>query len=81
MSPLERKWWFALPVMVLTTMCTLYLMDSAGVPNGMDKSAAQWIVHLMCFFCVWRALSLAGWLLVWAFSPTVAGSRPAFTKP
>ena len=36
MSQIERKWWFAMPVMFLAMGATLWLLDCAQVPRTLS---------------------------------------------
>ena len=76
MSPVERKWWFVVPVCFVTTFCTRYLLESAGFPPIMvEFNVVQWIIYFLCFCVLWRGFSFAGWLLVLGISPSMAGAR------
>lgn len=74
MSALEKKWWFMLPVVMLTTICTRYLFDSVGLPFS-EFGLAHWIMYGLCFGALWRVMSFIGWLLVLSASPAAAGVK------
>lgn len=75
MSALEKKWWFYLPVVMLATICTRYLLDSVGFPPLGEFGLAHWVVYGLCFGALWRGISFAGWLLVLSVSPSTAGVK------
>lgn len=77
MSTLERKWWYVALVCVLATICTRYLLDSAGFPAMGQFGVAQWIVYALCFAALWRGISFVGWLLVLGIAPSLAGATPS----
>ena len=64
MSPIERKWWFMLPVMTVAAVATLFLLDSANVPN--TNPFARGLIFGLCFVALHRGLSFCVWLgLLW----------------
>lgn len=62
MSQLERKWWFILPVSLLSTMLTMFLTHGAGIWPA--EGLAQWIVYCFCLLGIWKSVSFVGWLIV-----------------
>lgn len=81
MSTLERKWWYVALVALLATCCTLYLLESAGMPPMGEYGVANWIVYGLCAGALWRGMSFVGWLLVLGISPSLAGVRPKAGPP
>ena len=74
MDKLERKPWFVVLVSILSTMTTLYLTESAGLPRLADMSISQSILYFLCFSACWKLFSFCGWLLALCFH-TPAGNR------
>jgi hypothetical protein len=58
MSNLEKKWWFAGPMMFATALVTSLILDGAGIFPV--TGFAQWLVSVMCFYVVFRLLSTVG---------------------
>ena len=69
-SKLERQWWFSLPVVALSVLLTVWLMDSAGMPHA--ANFAQSVLYAVCFVGFQRGVSFAGFLLVLCFAPSNA---------
>ena len=64
MSPIERKWWFMLPVMTVAAVATMFLLDSAHVPH--TNPFARSLIFGLCFVALHRGLSFCVWLgLLW----------------
>ncbi|QYG08801.1 MULTISPECIES: hypothetical protein [unclassified Janthinobacterium] len=79
MSPIERKWWFMLPVMTVAAVATLFLLDSANVPN--TNLFARSLIFGLCFASLHRGLSFCIWMgLLWG-APGLADSKLAKGKP
>lgn len=75
MVELEKKWWFVLVVSCFTTLSTIGLMYTAGLPP-FDYSIAQWAVWFLCFMGLQRCFSFLGWLAVLVVSPgTITAER------
>ena len=75
MSELERKWWFFIPVVILTAMSTILLLHAAGLPP-FEYGAAQWAVWFLCFMGLQRCFAFLGWLTVLVVSPkTITAGR------
>jgi len=73
MSPIERKWWFMLPVMTIAAVATLFLLDSANVPN--TNPFAHGLIFGLCFTSLHRGLSFCIWMgLLWG-APGLADSK------
>lgn len=68
MSQLERKWWFILPVIVISTMLTIFLLRSADAWPA--ENLARWIVYFFCLLGIWKSVSFVGWLIVLFARPT-----------
>ena len=75
MSPIERKWWFALPVMFIAMATTLWLLDYAQVPR--TYSFAWVIIFSLCSVPLQRSLSFLVWVLLLWLAPEVADSKRA----
>lgn len=77
MSELERKWWFSIPVCVLTVLSTIGLLQAAGIQYLPDQfNAAHWAVWFLCFVGLQRCFSFLGWLTVLVVSPkTITAER------
>lgn len=78
MSPIERKWWFMLPVMVLSGIATQFLLTSAELPHA--PSFAGSLIFGLCIVTLYRGLSFCIWMgLLWV-APGLAdgklGRRP-----
>lgn len=58
-SKLERKWWFAVPVLALSVVCTLWLLRGAGI--GHPEAAPQWLVYFLCLFGFQQVFGFLGW--------------------
>ncbi|OON61157.1 hypothetical protein B0920_19755 [Massilia sp. KIM] len=58
-SKLERKWWFAMPVFVLSIVCTIWLLRGAGI--GEPEGAPQWLVYFLCLFGFQQVFTFVGW--------------------
>ena len=56
MSPIERKWWFMLPVMVLSGIATQFLLTSAELPHA--PSFAGSLIFGLCIVTVPRPVVL-----------------------
>ncbi|MBB5608966.1 MULTISPECIES: hypothetical protein [unclassified Janthinobacterium] len=67
MSPIERKWWFAFPLMAVATLATYVLFDSAQVPS--TASLARAVIFGLCFGSLYRCLSFCIWLLLLWVAP------------
>ena len=67
MDKLEKKLWFVVPVSLLSTMATLYLTESAGLPRLGEMSISQSILYFLCFGACWKLFSFGGWLLALCF--------------
>lgn len=63
MDGLERKLWFVGLVGVLSTLATLYLMESAGLPPLADMNISQLLLYALCYGACWKLVSFGGWLL------------------
>ena len=75
MSELEKKWWFSLPVSMLTVMSTIGLLHAAGFPP-FQYGAAHWAVWFLCFMGLQRCFAFLGWLAVLVVSPrTIPAER------
>jgi hypothetical protein len=61
MSKLEKKWWFAGAVSLVTALVTSPLLDSAGLLP--ITGFAQGLVGVICFYAVFRLLSALGRLI------------------
>ena len=72
MDKLERKLWFVVLVSILSTMTTLYLTESAGLPRLGDMNASQGILYFLCFGACWKLFSFGGWLLALCFHTPAA---------
>jgi len=78
MSELERKWWFSLPVGMLTMLATIGLLRAVGLPFlPFQYGVAQWAVYLLCFVGLQRCISFLGWLTVLIVSPKTITARRA----
>lgn len=75
MSPIERKWWFALPLMLVSVIATMFLLRSALVPS---TGSLSWIlVFSLCTTGLQRLLSFLAWLLLlWLAPNLVASAQP-----
>ena len=79
MSPIERKWWFMLPVMVLSGIATQFLLTSAELPHA--PSFARSLIFGLCFVTLYRGLSFCIWMgLLWG-APGLADSKLTEGKP
>jgi hypothetical protein len=67
MEKLERKLWFVMLVSTLSTIVTLYLTESAGLPRLSEMSVSQGILYFLCFGACWKLFSFGGWLLALCF--------------
>ncbi len=72
---LGRTWWFAGLLACFSALLTLPLLHAAGV--GSPQNWAQWLVHFLCFFTIWRGLGLLGWFAVVLIAPTSKLLDPA----
>ena len=72
MSALEKKWWFSLPVTLLSLLLTLFITSHAGLPLPGNFNGAQWILYLVLALGLQRCFSFLGWLLVLFVSPSTA---------
>lgn len=66
-SKLERKWWFFIPVLLISIFLTQLIFDMAGVqsPDGL----AGKVLHFFCVLGFWRCLSFLGWMGVVLVAP------------
>ena len=63
MDGLEKKLWFGLLVCMLSTMTTLYLMETSGLPPLAEMNVSQLLLYALCFGACWKLFSFGGWLL------------------
>lgn len=68
MSKLEKKWWFILPVSLLSAMLASLLTRSAGIWPA--DGAAQWLVYFLCLAALWKTISFLGYLIILFAAPT-----------
>lgn len=73
MSPIERKWWFAFPVMAVSTIAISFLMESAQVPY--TASLARAVIFGLGFASLYRGLSFSIWLLLLWVAPGVIDKK------
>ncbi|MFZ4876722.1 hypothetical protein ACL9RI_16710 [Janthinobacterium sp. Mn2066] len=73
MSPIERKWWFAFPLMAVAAIATSLLLDSAQVPS--TTSLARAVIFGLCFEALYRGLSFSIWLLLLWAAPGVIDKK------
>ncbi|WP_374361807.1 hypothetical protein [Pseudoduganella danionis] len=69
-SKLERKWWFIAPVTALAAVLTNFLVSAAGLIQ--PYNSAQWLLYVLAFVGIQRAMSFALWLLVLCVAPASA---------
>ena len=75
MSLIERKWWFAMPVMFLAMGATLWLLDCAQVPRTFSLA---WItIFSLCCVPLQRCLSFLLWILLLWLAPGLADKKLA----
>ena len=75
MSPIERKWWFAMPVMFLAMGATLWLLNCAQVPRTFSLA---WItIFSLCCVPLQRSLSFLLWILLQWLAPGLAVKKLA----
>lgn len=75
MSPIERKWWFMLPVMTVAALATVFLLRSAQVPDS--NRLAHGLIFGLCFAALHRGLSFCIWMgLLW-LAPELADRKLA----
>jgi hypothetical protein len=67
MDKLEKKLWFVALVSLLSTLVTLYLTESAGLPLPGDMNVSQGILYFLCLGACWKVFSFSGWLLALCF--------------
>ncbi|MGK5026353.1 hypothetical protein [Janthinobacterium sp. RB2R34] len=79
MSPIERKWWFALPVMMLAVLATSFLFQIEQVPRS--YSLAWFVIFSLCAGGLQRLLSFMTWLLLLWLAPGLVDKRLADPKP
>ncbi len=75
MSQIERKWWFATPVMFLAMGATLWLLDCAQVPRTL--SLAWFTILSLCCVPLQRCLSFLLWILLLWVAPGLADKKLA----
>ena len=63
MEGLEQKLWFGVLVSVLSTLTTLYLLETAGLPPLAEMNLSQIVLYALCFGACWKLFSFGGWLL------------------
>ena len=68
MAQVEKKWWFILPVSMISTMLTIFLLRSAGAWPA--DGLAHWLVYFFCLLGIWKAVSFLGWLIVLFAKPS-----------
>jgi hypothetical protein len=80
MNKVQRKWWFAIPVICLAFGCTLWLCRALGFADPlMPFSLPRLIVFLISLNAFQRLYSWAlWWALVWLASSRV-GEKPLRT--
>ncbi|MYN44701.1 hypothetical protein GTP23_06375 [Pseudoduganella sp. FT93W] len=66
-SKLERKCWFIAPVTALAAILSNFLVGAAGLLQ--PYNSAQWLLYVLAFVGIQRALSFALWLLVLCVRP------------
>ena len=71
MSKLERRWWFYVPVTLISVGCTFALLIQAGMPVP-PVNISQWLVWALCVVSIQRGLSLAGRALALWLWPAAA---------
>lgn len=79
MSPIERKWWFELPVMLLAGLATFFLFRQAQVPHA--YSLAWFVIFSLCTAALQRLLSFMTWLLLLWLAPGLIDKRLADPQP
>ena len=79
MSPVERKWWFMLPVMTVAALATAFLLRSAQVPDS--NPLAHGLVFGLCFAALHRGLSFCIWMVLLWLAPELADSKLAKHRP
>lgn len=67
-TALGQKVWFVGCQAGLSTFITLPLMHAAGLAS--PEGWAQWLVHFLCFFTVWRVVGFLGWFTVLLAAPS-----------
>jgi hypothetical protein len=78
MSKLERKWWFALPVLLLTVVSTFWLCWALRFPDVLTPfSFPHLLVFVISLHSFRRLYSWAIWAALLWFAPAVVGERPA----
>lgn len=66
-TALGRKWWFAGLLAGLSAFLTLPLLRAAGIDS--PEGWAQWLVCMLCFYCIWRWLGALIWFAVVLLAP------------
>lgn len=75
MYRIERKWWFALPVMLLAMLATLCLLNYAQLPR--TDSLAWFVIFSLCCVPLQRVLSFFAWLVLLWLAPGLADKKLA----
>ena len=73
MSPIERKWWFAFPLMALSAIAISLLLESAQVPH--TASLARAVIFGLSFGALYRGFSFSIWLLLLWAAPGVIDKK------
>jgi uncharacterized BrkB/YihY/UPF0761 family membrane protein len=79
MSPIERQWWFELPMMMLAALATFFLFHNAQVPG--TYSLAWFVIFSLCAGALQRLLSFMTWLLLLWLAPGLVDKRLANPQP